>query len=148
MERNYRVKRINGSYIGVTFGRTKKVYNKETKSYDCLEETGYTVYGTDEVGCLRLSAKGINVYAREDKKTGGINLSYKVNSKGKTENSKTFDTDKAKGNYAAFKKYLLNTFNFKDMKFETLNSNFIEGLRDIYEAEEKAVTTENGKVAC
>ena len=134
-ERKYRAFDANGRAIGITFGRNEKHYDRETRSYLSLEEIGYTAYMTKEQGCIRIFAKGITVYARE-KSDGGIMLSQKVRTNGYTEDSATFVQDKAKGNYSAIKKYLLNVHNFKEMKFSTLMTNLVEGLRDKYEAEQ------------
>ena len=147
-ERKYRTM-VDGKYVGIRFGRTEKKYNTAERSYDVLEECGYTVYMTKEAGTLRISAKGCNVYARANKSTGLIDLTYRCDVKGQSENTATCSKDIAKGKFSAAKKYLLNTFNFKDMKFETLYDNFVEALRDKYEADMKKASEEaTAEVAC
>ena len=143
MARNYEAFDINGKAIGVKFGRTERKYNTATRQYDVLESIGYTAYFTKEAGCIRISCKGITVYARENK-DGGIALSYRVKTMGYEAEDATLVSDKAKGNYNAVKKYLLAKYNFKDMKYATLESNLIEALRDIYEAK----TAKSEKEAC
>lgn len=144
MARNYKAFDDKGRAIGIRFDRREKSgYDKKSKTYANLESIGYTAYFTKEVGCIRISCKGITVYAREDK-NGGISLSYKVRTAGYETDDATLVSDKAKGNYNAVKKYLLAKYNFKDMKYATLENNLMEGLRDLYEKE----TAKAEKKAC
>lgn len=136
MARNYKAFNDNGKAIGIQFGRTERVYDKETRKYTTLESIGYTAFFTKEAGCIRISCKGITVYARENKE-GGIALSYKVKTTGYEADDATLVSDKAKGNFNAVKKYLLTKYNFKDMKYVTLENNLIEALRDLYESSQK-----------
>lgn len=138
---------VKGRPLPYQFDRRVREYDRASKSFTVKASYGFTVYQTKEKDCLRVVCIGVTMYARPDH-NGLISLSYKApDVKGYEDDDVATRTGMKDSDFTYAKSYLLKKYNFATMKFETLNSMFLSGMRMLYATAMKAYIA-NMEKAC
>lgn len=121
----------NGQYVRVKLGFANRIWDKKTKSYQCLQEDGFTLMKMSNGNGLYVIVGSVWFTAVPSNKDGGIELNYKTtkaNGLSQATYEKRNNTNEANHGYA--RTYLLNAQNFKTMKYKTLYEAYLNGCRE------------------
>lgn len=121
----------NGQYVRVKLGFAKRVWDKSAKGYSCLQEDGFTLQKMSDGTGLYVIVGNTWFTATPSNQNGGIELNFKkVKSTGLTEGTYQMRDEKNTTSHEIVRRYLLNTQNFKTMKYSTLYDAYLKGCRE------------------